>query len=427
MSATPGTDLDEHAERAGAPPESAPEPDRPGESLRAWGRRTAHEYGPALAVYGVVKLAGFTTFMWLLSWSGSYRALNPRFGGGAQPWDVLGGWDGWWYQQIAVNGYNPGPLKVIGPPPFEFEQNSVAFFPLYPGAIRLVSTVTGLGSYGAGMVVSVLASFFAAAGIYALTKRLFDRKTGVIAAAIWGFFPGSGVEWAVYSDSLFVALAVWACFFILERRWLAAGVTVFVAGLNRPTAAALVAALGVAALIALYRRKDGWIGPLSALLVAPLGFVGYLAWVNWQMGDWGGYFKLQKGAWLHFFDYGKHTGAVLKTILQGKGAYAFTYPTEDMIALFLVVLLPPLIWLLIRLKVPVFLLVYTAVTIVLVLGSSQIFGNTSRYLLPAFPLFLPIAVALRRLSLPALAGLVGWAAVASGWYAGYVLFELGIP
>ncbi|MFD0573391.1 hypothetical protein ACFQ0T_34360 [Kitasatospora gansuensis] len=183
----------------------------------------------------------------------------------------------------------------------------------------------------------------------------------------------------------------------------------------------------MAALIALYRRRDGWLGPVSAVLIAPLGIFGYLAWANWRMGDWSAYFKLQKGGWLHFFDYGEHTFNVLRTILLGQGGYAFTYPTEDMIALVLVVLLPVLLFLLIRLRVPVFLLVFTLITIVLVLGSAQIFGNTSRYLLPCFPLFLPIAVALRRLSLPSLGVLFGVTAVASGWYAGYVLFELGIP
>ncbi|MFD0573390.1 glycosyltransferase family 39 protein [Kitasatospora gansuensis] len=100
--------------------------------------------------------------------------------------------------------------------------------------MKLVSAVTGLGSYGAGMLVSVVASFVAAAGIYALTSRLFDRRTGLIAAAVWAVFPGSGVEWAVYSDSLFVALAVWAGWFVLERRWLAAGITVFMAASTAP-------------------------------------------------------------------------------------------------------------------------------------------------------------------------------------------------
>ncbi|MER5865023.1 glycosyltransferase family 39 protein [Kitasatospora sp. NPDC002040] len=430
MTAIPGTEpaeLDERPDPVTDGPEAPEEArERPGEPFREWYRRTAQEYGPALAVFGLLKLTGFTVFMWLLTWSGEYLTKTPRFGGGARPWDVLAGWDGWWYRQVAENGYDP-QLVVIGPPPFEYAQNSVAFFPLYPGMMKLVSSVTGLGSYGAGMLVSVVASFVAAAGIYALTTKLFGRRAGVIAAAVWAVFPGSGVEWAVYSDSLFVALAVWACYFVLEHRWLAAGVTVFMAGLNRPTAAALVAALGVAALIALVRRRDGWLGPVSAVVIAPLGILGYLVWANWRMGDWGAYFKLQKGGWLHFFDYGEHTSNVLTAILLGKGSYPFTYPTEDMIALVLVVLLPILVFLLVRLRVPVFLLVFTLITVVLVLGSAQIFGNTSRYLLPCFPLFLPIAVAFKRLSVPALATVFGVAAVASGWYAGYVLFELGIP
>jgi hypothetical protein len=73
------------------------------------------------------------------------------------------------------------------------------------------------------------------------------------------------------------------------------------------------------------------------------------------------------------------------------------------------------------------LTVYTVLTLVLVLGSQQIFGNVSRYLLPVFPLFLPLALALRRLGTTHLVTLLGTAALASGSYAGYGLFELGVP
>ncbi|MEV4612263.1 hypothetical protein AB0K43_06605 [Kitasatospora sp. NPDC049258] len=418
------TDADVEARpQAGA--STGPAPGRAA-ALRARGARAAREYGPALGLYGAVKLIGFAVFMWLLEWSGEYLTKDHRFGGGTHPWDVLGGWDGWWYQQVAQNGYHPHLTPLVGQI-WSYQQDSSAFFPLYPGLIRIVSAGTGLGSYGAGMLVSVLASFAAAAGIYALTARLTDRRAGVIAAAVWGVFPGSGAEWAVYSDSLFVALAVWACWFVLDRSWAAAGATTFIAGLNRPTAAALVAAVGVAALIALYRRRDGVLGPLAAAAVAPVGLFGYIAWVGWQMGDLSGYFKLQRGAWLHFFDAGAHTRDVFEGVLLGHNGYLFAYPTEDLIGILLVITLPILLTLLIRLRPPAFLVVYTVVTVVLVLGSQQIFGNTSRYLLPAFPLFVPIAVALRRLSRPSLAVVLGTAAVASGWYAGYVLFELGIP
>lgn len=419
MAASPDTEV---AERPDVPPRG----DVPREGAREWARRTAREYGPALAVFGAVRLIAFTVFMWLLSWSGEYLTKPHRFGGGAHTWDVMGGWDGWWYQQVAANGYDP-KLLPSSSGPWTLEQNSVAFFPLYPGLMKLVSAVTGLGTFGAGVFVSVVSSFVAAAGIYAVTKLLAGRRAAVIAAGVWGLFPGSGVEWAVYSDSLFVALAAWACYFVLTRNWLAAGVTAFVAGLNRPTSAALAAAIGVAALTALVRRRDGVAGPLTALLIAPLGFAGYIAWASWRMGSWTAYFELQRGAWLHFFDWGKHSQNVVKNLLLGHHDYIFGYPTEDLIALLLVFALPILVFLLIRLRPPAFLVVYTLVTVVLVLGSQQIFGNTSRYLLPCFPLFLPIAVALKRLSLPSLAVVMGVTAAASGWYAGYVLFELGIP
>ncbi|WP_354641615.1 hypothetical protein [Kitasatospora camelliae] len=389
-------------------------------------RSLAYRFGPALWLYAVLKLIGFSVFMLLLEAAAEYPRRNPRFGGGAHAWDVLGSWDGWWYTQIAELGYDP-KLEVIGAGPWMYEQNSAAFFPLYPGLMRLVSEVTGLGSYGAGMLVSILSSFVAAAGIFAVVDRLAGRRAGVIAAGVWAVFPGSGVEWALYSDSLFVALAAWASYFVLDRNWAAAGFTTFVAGLNRPTSAALIAGLGVAALVALVRRRDGVLGPVGAVLIAPLGLAGYIAWVCWRMGDWSGYFKLQRGAWLHYFDYGAHTLNVLSTNLLGKGSYVFTYPTEDLIGMLLVFSLPILIFLLIRLRPPVFLVVYTLITVVLVLGSAQIFGNVSRYLLPCFPLFLPIAVALKRLSLPSLATVLGVLAAASGWYAGYVIFELGIP
>ncbi len=382
-----------------------------------------------LAVFGALKLAGFCSFMYLLSAAGDYRGKDPRFGGGAHAWDVLATWDGWWYQQIALHGYDPKLVPVPGATGMiTLEGNSAAFFPLYPALVRMTSAVTGLGSYGAGLLVSILASFAAALGVHAVAERFGGRRAGLAAAGLWAVWPGSGVEWAVYSDSLYVALAVWACHAVLTRRWLAAGVLTFAAGLNRPTAAALIAALAVAALLALRRGEDGVGRPLCALALAPLGLLGYLLWVGDRMGDLGGYFKLQSGAWAHRFDYGSQTLDVLRSVPVGRfGDYLFAYPYADMIGVGVVLLAFTLLPLLIRLRPPAVLVVYTVLTLALVLGSQQIFANVSRYLLPCFPLFLPLAAALRRLSLPTLCTVLGLAALASGSYAGYALFELGVP
>ena len=50
-----------------------------------------------------------------------------------------------------------------------------------------------------------------------------------------------------------------------------------------------------------------------------------------------------------------------------------------------------------------------------------------RYLLPIFPLLYPVASGLRRLSWPVLFSCLMLAALASGWYAGYVPFAMSVP
>ncbi|MFD9124487.1 hypothetical protein [Kitasatospora sp. NPDC059571] len=399
---------------------------RPTEPADGAGRRAAARFGPALVLFGSLKLLGFAVFMGLLDSSGKFRTQNPRFGGGAHPWDVLGGWDGWWYQNVAQAGYHPKLLPDTGGF-FTIQQDNSAFFPLYPGLIRLISDTTGLGTYGAGMLVSVLSSFVAAAGIYAVAAQLGGHRTGVVAAALWAVFPGSGVTWAVYSESLFVALAAWACYFTITRQWPNAALVTFAAALSRPASMSLIAGVAIAAMVALYRRRDGVAGPLAAIVLPSLAFFGYIGWVGWRMGHWDGYLTLQRGGWLHFFDWGSYTWSAVSNILVGENHYLYPYPTEDLVAVLVLFALPCLLAPFLARRPPLVLVIYTLASLVVTLGSQQMFGTLSRFVLPLFPLTVPLALGLRRLSLPALAVVLGTAAIASGWYAGFVIFELGIP
>ncbi|WP_193777673.1 glycosyltransferase family 39 protein [Streptomyces sp. E5N298] len=391
----------------------------------------ARPYLVPLALYGVTKLVGLGVFASLLTYAGDFRGKNPRFGGGAHWWDVLGTWDGWWYLQVAEHGYSPALVRLGGDGLFTVQQNSVAFFPLYPALIRMVSESTGLGLYGSAILVSVVSSFIAAAGIYAVISLIAGARAGTVAAGLWAVAPGAGVEWAVYSESLFVALAAWTCYAVMKGRWVAAGLLAFTAGLNRPTSAVLIGAVGLAALVTLARpasrREHGIRGPVYAMLVAPLGLLSYIAWVGWSTGEATAYFTLQREGWAHFFDYGAYTWDVLRNLAVGRGDYPFAFSTPDLLSLQLVLALPFLIALMLRKKPPLVLVAYTLATIVTVLGTQQMFGNTMRYLLPAFPLLLAPAAALSRLKLPTLAVFFTTASIASGWYAHYVIFELGVP
>ncbi|MFF9047474.1 hypothetical protein [Streptomyces parvulus] len=400
----------------------------------AWPPRLPDRARPYLApllLYGVTKLTGLGVFAALLTYAGDFREKNPRFGGGAHWWDVLATWDGWWYLQVAEHGYHPSLVRLDSEGLFTVQQNSVAFFPLYPALIRMVSESTGLGLYGSGILVSVVSSFVAAAGIYAVISLLAGARAGTVAAGLFAVAPGAGVEWAVYSESLFVALAAWTCYAVMTRRWVTAGLLAFTAGLNRPTSAVLIGAVGLAALVTLARpesrREHGIRGPVYAMLVAPVGLLGYIAWVGWSTGEATAYFTLQREGWAHFFDYGAYTLDVLRNLAVGKGDYPFAFSTPDLLSLQLVLALPFLIALMLRRRPPLVLVAYTLASVVTVLGTQQMFGNTMRYLLPAFPLLLAPAAALARQKLPTLTVFFTTAAVASGWYAHYVIFELGVP
>ncbi len=395
-----------------------------GSRLRAAARR----HGPVLAMFGTLKLAGFCSFLYLLSSTGDYRTKHPRFGGGAHAWDVLATWDGWWYQQIAQHGYDPKLVPVPGATGLiTLEGNSAAFFPLYPALIRLTSTVTGLGSYGAGLLVSIVASFAAALGIYAVAERFGGRRSrargGRAVGGVAGLGRGVGglLRLPVRRPGRLV----------LPRRPhppLAHRRGAHLRGRPQPAhgrRADRRARRGRAALPAPPRGRRA--APAARHGPGPAGLLGYLLWVGNEMGDLSGYFKLQSGAWAHSFDYGEQTWDVLTSVPVGKFDYLFAYPFADVISVGVILLACALLPLLLRLRPPAVLVLYTVLTLALVLGSQQIVANISRYLLPCFPLFLPLAVAMRRLSLPVQCTLLGIAALASGSYAGYALFELGVP
>ena len=70
---------------------------------------------------------------------------------------------------------------------------------------------------------------------------------------------------------MLIVLACVCFWFLLEERWLLAGVAAALASATRPNGVALVAACAVAAFIAIRQRRDWW--SLVAPLLAPIGFI----------------------------------------------------------------------------------------------------------------------------------------------------------
>jgi hypothetical protein len=169
--------------------------------------------------------------------------------------------------------------------------------------------------------------------------------------------------------------------------------------------------------IALVRRRDGN-RPLAALVLAPLGLVGYLAWVAHALDRWDGWFYMQDKGWHLAFDGGRSTWHTFahRVLLQPTKLELYEVSAVLVATVVLLVLLA-------YLRPPWPLLAYAAGLVALTLGGEGYYHSKSRFLLPAFPLLLPIAVALGRTRLRTTGLVLSVLALASAWYGGYLMLQ----
>ncbi|MFI6939706.1 glycosyltransferase family 39 protein [Streptomyces sp. NPDC050418] len=361
---------------------------------------------PALLVHAGVRALGLAVLaLWCL-------------GTGKNPHTLLTArWDSLWYTRVAEHGYGWQTTLPDGT-----VHSNLAFFPLLPWLERGLAAISPLSYADAGMVVAWLASLAAAWGIFLIADRLYGRRAGVCAVALWAVLPVGIVASMAYSEALFTALAAWSLYAVLRERWVTAGLLAALAGLTRPVGMAVVAALWVAAVLFVVReRRAPWRLVLGTVL-APLGAAGYVLWVGQKTGGGlFGYLDVQK-QWGNGFDFGYAFARFV--------ADKFTSFPSALAGLGLIVGVVLVIWLYVtgvRQKQPVPLLVYTGIVVALALCASGYFGSKPRLLLPAFPLLLPLAVALARLRTSRSAAVVTVVGVASAVYGALWLNGSGPP
>ncbi|MFJ3231549.1 hypothetical protein [Streptomyces sp. NPDC086787] len=309
---------------------------------------------------------------------------------GRQPLALLGrSWDSLWYLGIAAHGY--GRTLYFKP---GIVHSDLAFFPLYPALVRAVTTLTPLGGGAAGLVVSWTAAAVAACGIYALGERLHGRAVGTALVVLWGLLPHSVVLSMAYTEPVLTAFAAWSLYAVLNGNWLWAGGLAALAGLSRPNGFAVATAVVVAAACEAYRgfRRDGHVSHRlwTGAALAPLGWSAYVLWVGLRKGDpLGGYFEVQR-LWGSRFDLGHGSLHFVRGLLLHGNRFVFPM---TMVIVAAAVLLYAL---LIADRAPLPLLVHSGVLLLIALGGSGFFESKPRFLLPAFPLLLPLACALVR-------------------------------
>ncbi|RNI23059.1 glycosyltransferase family 39 protein [Flexivirga caeni] len=347
----------------------------------------------AVRVLGVIVLGGI---------------LRLRHDGGLH--HMLTRYDGQWYRRIAEHGYGTTISAHDG------LHSDYAFFPLLPLAERALHPLLGLSFVDSGLVVNWCASAVAAAGIFAVTARVTSRRVAMITLLLWAVYPYAVVLSMSYTEGLLCALAAWALYAVVGRRWLLAGVLTALAGLTRPTGAAVVAAVCVSALLAGIQGRDRWRRVVPAVVVAPLGLLGYLAYVGVRQRNPMGYFHATEG-WQRTWDDGRYFAHWTWRLVRTGGL-------DTVGGVGLIVLILAMVWLVvlgIRDGLPVGFTVFSVVLLAMTFGTSGYFGSRPRYLVPAFTLLVPLAARLAHWRAPTRIALGVLLAVSMACLGGYVL------
>ena len=183
-----------------------------------------------------------------------------------------------------------------------------AFFPLYPALIRLGMFLTGNGIV-AGLIVQILAGAASAVAVWALASDVYGHRVADRAVLLYCAFPGAFVLGAMYSEALGVLLAATCLLAVLHRKWLLAGLLAMLGSAEHSTLIFLTPVLGLAAVQAIWSRRE-WRSLLAPAL-APLGMLGFFAYVAPMFHDYLFWFHLERRGWKVHIDFGAHELSVL--------------------------------------------------------------------------------------------------------------------
>jgi hypothetical protein len=232
----------------------------------------------------------------------------------------------------------------------------------------------------------VLGAFFVFLAGY-LCRGLFDIKTAEKAMILIALFPGSFVLSMAYSEALMLTIVA-LCFIALrDNHWLWAGVLAAMATATRPNGVALVAACAVASLIAI--RNDREWRSLIAPILSPLGFFGFMWFLRMHTGENMAWFRVQREAWQE----GTSFGATAVQRTYDFFLHPVSSPTSVLTAASVAAMLISL-YMARKYKMNLIYWSYTAVVLALMLIPATVTARP-RFLFTAFPLFFPVARALR--------------------------------
>ena len=237
-------------------------------------------YVQVLAVWALARIFSFAVFVAVAAQQG----LNPWGWEGTPSYlQFIGAWDSEWYQRIFSDGY---PSEIPRDETGRAQENPWAFYALFPGLVRVLAAVTGLGWEVLAPLVATAAGFGAALMVY----RLFALRASA-GTALWGVVflavsPVSPVLQVPYAESLNLLLLAASLYLLITRRYLLAVPVVLVMCLSRPVGVAFALMMGILFLRRWALRRQEAFPRAEALQMAVLTAASGAGALTWPALAW---------------------------------------------------------------------------------------------------------------------------------------------
>ncbi len=294
-------------------------------------------------------------------------------------------WDAGWYMSIIRQGYS-----LHEPVP---GQHNTVFFPLYPMLSRGVAWLFQTDPMWGAFLVSNVCFIAAALVLYRWVSEQWDRRTALSTVLLLSTAPHAFYFSAGYTESVFLLMWVAAFYAAHRRAWFTAAVFIALSGATRLVGVVAIAGVGLVAL-----EQANWsLRKLSPrvlwLALGVTGLLGFAAFLHFQLGnawlftgtsDVAGWGK-ERASWEHFVN---AFGVALNPVAWRSGHVDIANTTH-----LILLTLATVVAVTSRKRIGLALVIFSLLT----LGVYwRVWFSASRYVLTLFPLYVSMAVLLRR-------------------------------
>jgi len=199
------------------------------------------------AIYLAARLVSACIFMA----AALHQGPNPWFPAKPDYWNFINIWDARWYAQVIAGGYpSVLPTDAAG----NVQENTWAFYPLFPALAGGLSGLTGMAPAAALTIIAMLAGWGAALVVYVLFRHKASHAPALWGVAFFATFPVSAVLQVPYAEPLSLLLLAAALLLVIQRQYLWAIPVVVLLCLSRPVGVPFAATLGLLLLHRLWVR-----------------------------------------------------------------------------------------------------------------------------------------------------------------------------